>query len=44
VSLGILGGVADVYNLRAGVSDRKQVAEIDGMEYLLEILIQRGAR
>ena len=43
VTLGILGGVADVEDLSARVSHPKDLGQIDGMENLFEILVQRGA-
>ena len=43
VTLGILGGVTDVEDLSARVSHPKDLVEIDGMENLFQILVQRGA-
>ncbi len=43
VALGILGGVADVEDLSARVSHPQDLVEIDGMENLFQILVQRGA-
>jgi hypothetical protein len=43
VALGVLGGLADVQNLSPVVSHPQDFGEIDGMENLFEILVQRGA-
>jgi hypothetical protein len=42
VSPGILGGVANVEYVRARVTHRQDLVEIDGMENLLEILVERS--
>ena len=43
VPLGIFGGVADVENLSARISHSQDFGQIDGMENLFEILLQRRA-
>src|SRR5258708_33886561 len=42
VTLGVFGGIPDVEDLGAAVSELKNLVEIDGMENLFEVPVQRG--
>ena len=43
VTLGVLGGVTHVEDLSAVVSHSKNLVQIDGLQNLFEILVERGA-
>ena len=42
MALGIFGGVTDVKDMSACITHRQDLVEIDGMENLLEILVERS--